>query len=238
MSTVLITGAGKRLGRAMAIHLSQRGFNIAIHYNSSQKEALEVRDICIKNGVKSEIFKYDLSRYRGAESLIESVYKRFRDLEILINSASVFIRSHTKETDIETFENNLNINFSSPFFLTKGFTSLVSKGSIINILDTKVSFYHDAYSSYSISKKMLYEFTKLSALEFAPNIRVNGIAPGTILPPNGVDEEYMERLLNKVPLKRKGEVEDILKSVDFLIESTFITGQTIFVDGGENIKGY
>jgi NAD(P)-dependent dehydrogenase (short-subunit alcohol dehydrogenase family) len=238
MGSALVTGGGKRLGREIAISLAKKGYNLAIHYNSSDKEAEEVKDICIGLGVRAETYQFDLKDYRESETFIDKIYQDFKDLEVLVNCASVFIRSHTKDTNIDTYENNMDINFSSPYFLAKGFAKSVDGGVIINLLDTKIGFYHDAYSSYSLSKKMLGEFTKLAALEFAPKIRVNGVAPGTILPPNGVDEEYMDRLINKVPLKRMGDPKDIVRTVEFLLDSDFITGEIIFVDGGENIKGY
>ncbi|MBN1968504.1 MAG: SDR family oxidoreductase [Candidatus Delongbacteria bacterium] len=236
MATALITGAAKRLGKEMALFLAKQGWNIAIHYNNSKYDAEKVMLSCKDFGVDSDIFKSDLLEYKNSAELIDSVSKRFPDLSILINSASVFLRNPLLNTDYEQFEQNFNINFTSPYFLSKEFAKKVSSGNIINILDTKIAFSHHVYSSYSLSKKVFGEFTRMAALELAPHIRVNGIAPGVILPPEGKDEEYLNRLINNVPLKKRGYPINILKTLDFLLDNDFITGQIIFVDGGENIK--
>lgn len=141
-----------------------------------------------------------------------------------------------KDGDLKDFDQEVAVNLRAPFILSSQFACHIREGAIINILDTNVSKNKTAHVSYLLTKKSLSELTRIAALELAPQIRVNAVAPGLILPPNSKGKDYLDRLAKNIPLKRKGEPADIAKAVHFLLENTYITGQTIFVDGGEHLK--
>jgi pteridine reductase len=235
MSTALVTGSAKRIGKEIALFLAGRGFNIALHYNTSKTEAEKIQGEIEKLTVKCKLFKCDLSLQDKTSGLIEEVFKTFPDLEILINSASVFKRSSILETSHKLFDEMFNINFKAPFFLVRDFVRLVKKGNIINILDTKISGSGFAYAAYTLSKKALEDLTLMSAKEFGPGIRVNGIAPGLILPPEGETSDYLDKIAANIPLKKRGDISNILKTVHFILDNDYITGQVIYVDGGQKL---
>ena len=236
MGTILITGGARRIGRYICEELASEGYNIAIHYNTSSQEA---KDFALylekKYFIKAKLYQSDFYDISMAKTLIDKVTTDFSDLNALVNNASIFKRAFTKETDEELFDKHFNVNFKFPYFLTKYFASKCRDGNVVNILDTKITLNQQAYSSYILSKKSLTDFTLMAAKEFAPNIRVNGIAPGFILPPVGQEEYYEKLALKKVPLKKVGSPENISKSVQFLLGNDFITGQILFVDGGEHL---
>ena len=247
---VLVTGGAKRLGKEIAWLFASLGYDIALHYNSSKNEAIktsiEIRD---KYKVNCTIYIADLLKETELETLIDQVFDDFPSIEILINSASIFTRAKIKDTSFDIFKNNIDLNFKAPFFLTKLFCNKIIKNSnnnegsnsnfnIINILDTKIDKKNQTvYSAYSLSKMALSEFTKLSAIEYAEyNIRVNGIAIGTILPPeNNTDFNNPENLKNHNLLKKIGSIKNLTKTVSFVVDNDFITGEIIFVDGGEKL---
>ena len=191
--SALITGGAKRIGKAIAVHLAESGFDIALHYNTSKKEALETAREIKGLGQKCLIFKCDFNKISNTLSLIKEVKKSFPSLNLLINNASIFKEGLLTNTDVNQFENHFNINLKTPFFLSRDFAKLCKRGHIINILDTNITRKHSKYFSYNLSKKMLHEFTKMAAVELAPNIRVNAVAPGPILPPPYKDLKYLQK---------------------------------------------
>ncbi len=234
--TVLITGGSKRIGRTIALHLAHFGYSIALHYNHSRKDAEALARIIKTLQVRCDIFEADLENAKDVAALIQQVRKKFPNLQALINNASIFEKSTLREGDIKDFDQEFAINLRAPFILCSQFASLIKEGTIINILDTNISKDKGGHFSYLLAKKSLADMTRLAALELAPEIRVNAVAPGLILPPESQGKDYLDRLAKNIPLKRKGEPTDIAKAVQFLLENTYITGQTIFVDGGEHLK--
>ena len=234
--SVLVTGGAKRIGKAIALHLAKNGYDIALHYNTSEKEA-KILTLEIKNiGQKCILFQHDFLKVTNGVNLIKKVKKKFPELSLLINNASVFNSGTFLKTDYKTLDKHFNINFKVPFFLSLDFAKLCKKGQIINMLDTNIIKRQSKYFAYTLSKKMLYEFTKMAAVELAPNIRVNAIAPGPILPPPRKDEEYLRLAGELVPLKRKGDIKNILQTLAFFLVNDYVTGQCIFVDGGKNLR--
>jgi len=232
----IITGGAKRIGRAIAIELAKEGYDIALHYNRSKNEALEVRDLIRKVGRRSEIFHLDLLNVEKFPSFMREIQAFNRDCLVLINNASIFEKARFLGTDFDLFERHININFRAPFFMTQQFASIFQTGTIINILDTKVARTLIEYFAYTLSKKALTEFTKMAAKELAPEYRVNGVGPGLILPPEGESEEYLKKLSEKIPLKKRGYPDDVISAVKFLINHQYITGECLFIDGGEHLK--
>lgn len=140
------------------------------------------------------------------------------------------------ETDPDLFDRHMQINFKTPFFLSQDFARICKKGLIINMLDTKIHKTLIEYFVYTLSKKVLFEFTQMAAKELGPDIRVNGIAPGLILPAAGMSEKEFEEMGERIPLKQTGSPQDIVQAVGFFMENDFISGEVISVDGGEHLK--
>jgi pteridine reductase len=244
IGTALITGAAKRIGRKMALELAAQGYDIVISYNNSANEAKKLSaEIAQKFSVKCEIFQCDLVDQNQAKKLAEFMVENFANWNLLINNASIFNKSKFLDTPEEEGFDNFNIHFFAPLILSKKFAQNVKakkiqNAQIINMIDKNIARFDTNYFYYLLSKKFLAEFTKMLALEIAPEVRVNGIAPGFIL--NSIDEENpsieTENLLKRIPLKTKGEVENILQAVEFLLKNKFVNGQILFIDGGASLN--
>jgi pteridine reductase len=238
MGTVLITGAAKRIGREIALNLASKGYNIALHYNKSEKEINKLRNEILKKNVESKIYQTDLSVEIEVTELVKKVRNDFFDLNTLINNASIYEKGLLTETENNFFSSIMDINFKAPFILTREFEKFCKKGNIINFLDSRINHNKSEYFIYTLSRKILADLTKMAAMELAPNIRVNGIAPGLILPQEGNKKEdplNYQKLIDKVPLKEKGDVADIVNGVNYLLESKYLTGEILFIDGGFNL---
>lgn len=233
--TALVTGGARRIGREIAEALANEGYNIALHYNTSEREAKEVARKIESIGRVCHLFPCDFTKMDEVFRLIPSVFEVFPDCALLVNNAAVFERGRLMNTDEESFDHQFTINFKVPFFLSRDFARHTKKGHIINIIDAKIAKTHIEYFTYTLTKKALYEFTKMAAKELAPEIRVNGVAPGLILPPPDKGDDYLERLSKKIPLQRRGEPQNVVKAILFLIQHDYITGECIFVDGGDHI---
>jgi len=235
--TALITGASKRIGKAVAGHLAAAGWNVAIHYSSSGKDAEElVAGFRQKYpGQEFGAVQADLSKIAETERLISETVKRFGVFSLLINNASVFNRGKITETTTSLFDSQVNINLRAPFILIRDFANLCKEGNIINFADTRITTNKPDYAAYSLSKKALWELTKMAALELAPAIRVNAVAPGLTLPPEGKDENYLLRLAKNIPMEKPPGLEPVLKSIDYILGNSHLTGQLLFADGGENL---
>jgi NAD(P)-dependent dehydrogenase (short-subunit alcohol dehydrogenase family) len=183
-------------------------------------------------GVKACSVQADLSDERDFGSLIARAKEAAGGLDILVNNASVFAPSTMKDVTFEGLVEQLKVNAWAPFTLSRDFARVVPKGKIVNLLDTRVAGYDWRHVSYILSKDMLATLTRMMAIDFAPDVTVNAVAPGLILPPAGKDESYLQRLAQSVPLKRHGEPEDIAAAALYLLKNDYLTGQVIFVDGG------
>ena len=232
----LITGASKRIGRAIAMALAEAGVSIVAHDRSAmEREIVKVCDEVADCGAKSWKVIADLERQEEYESLISRSIQAAGSLDILINNASIFRPGTLMDVGFRDVTQHLQVNAWTPFVLCREFARLVGCGKIINLLDTRITGYDRAHVAYVLSKCMLATMTKMCALEYAPAITVNGVAPGLILPPAGKDEDYLEQLAQTVPLKRHGGPGDVTGAVLYLLESDFITGQIIYVDGGRHL---
>lgn len=236
-NTALITGASKRIGRAIAEHLALKGWNIIVHYNHSSKEAEElVNHLCLKfPNQKFILVKANLSKTDEVVNLVENMVKEIGKFDLLVNNASVFDSAYLKDTSEELFSAQLDVNLKAPFFLIRDFANHCKQGNIINFVDTRVTSNKSNFAAYSLSKKALWDLTQMAALELAPEIRVNAIAPGVTLPPEDEDANYLQKLAQNIPMKKPGGVEPILKSIDYILENNHLTGQLLFADGGENL---
>lgn len=236
---VLITGASKRIGQALALGMAQDGFTILLHYFQSAQGAEATAEAIEKMGAACHLFKADLSDMAAVNHLAQQVFEApSKDWECrhLIHNASVFEAGSLHQTSEGLFDRHLQVNLKAPFFLTRSFAAgFRGEGSVINLLDTRIQNHSTTHFAYSLSKKMLFEFTKMAAKELAPRLRVNGVCPGLILPPDDEDELYLMEKSKTIPLQKIGSVAEILQAVRFLRDSPFVTGDCLFLDGGEHL---
>ncbi|MBS1571246.1 MAG: SDR family oxidoreductase [Bacteroidetes bacterium] len=231
----LVTGSGDRIGKSVALHLAKQGYSLLLHYNSSVEKAEKVKAEILNYGVDAEIFRANFLEDNDYYKLLTDFKNKGITLEILVNCASDFRPSNFQDEGKELLEKELKINFENAYLLTKAFAKVYDKGIIINFIDTKVAKNHTVHLDYLLSKKLLKEFTKIAAVELGPNFRVCGIAPGLILPPVDKDENYLLNLAQNIPLKTIGNLEEINKALQFIIDSYFFTGQILYIDGGEHL---
>lgn len=232
----LVTGASRRIGRSTAIALAGAGVHIVVHARRSREaEMLKVCGEVEACGVKCWRVTADIENPGEYESLIAGAIQTAGAVDVLVNNASIFTAGTLADVGWGDVVRHMQVNAWSPFVLSREFARLARKGSIVNILDTKISGYDRSHVAYILSKQMLASLTKMCAKEFAPDITVNAVAPGLILPPAGKDETYLENLAQTVPLKRHGGPDDITDAVLYLLSAGFVTGQIIFVDGGRRL---
>jgi len=237
----LVTGSAKRIGRAVANALADRGVHQAVHYRTSKTEAEDAVELFRVLGVEAESFQADLSQVKEVEALASEVLKRFGRLDILVNNASVFFPSPLGEVTDLQWDTLINTNLKGPFFLAQK-VGLAMKaavgGTIINIGDWAAERPYAGYLPYCISKAGVVAMTKGLAKALAPEVRVNCINPGPVMLPEDLSEAEKEEIMRKTPLQRTGSPTDIANAVVFLCEGTdFMTGAVITVDGGRAVWG-
>lgn len=235
----LITGSGIRLGRAIARALAEEGCDLALHYNSSAEEAESLREQLIGLGGRYELFQADLSDLGQIEDLIRSIHTSFSQVDILINNAGIYPKGKGLETDYQLLLDVFKLNLFAQFQLIKGFAIQLPEtalGKVVNISDSKVFKHGIDHFAYRLTKSAVNEMTMQFALELAPRITVNAVAPGIVMPLAGHEDIDLQPVAERrVPLKRIGSPEMVAENVVHLLKQDFITGQIIRVDGGENI---
>jgi pteridine reductase len=232
----LVTGAGKRIGRVLALRLAREGADVAVHYRSSRAEADEVVRAIEGLGRRGVAFGADLIKVSEIERLFEQVKDRFGRLDILVNSAASFVSTDFGSTTEQQWAESLDTNVRSPFFCSQAATPLLkrSKGVIVNFADTGGLVGWPGYIPHSISKAGVVMLTKSLAKKLAPDVRVNAIAPGTITM-EGDPPEWERDFVRDAPLKRTGTPEDVADAVSFLIHAKFMTGHVLVLDGGRTL---
>jgi len=220
----LVTGGARRIGKAIAEALQAEGVDVVVHYRQSADEAKALSPYTVQA---------DLESVDALASLVE----RAGPLDILINNASVFTRDTLAESTPERVLREFGINLFAPLELTRCFAAQAQQGAVINLLDRRIRANDTACLPYSLSKKGLEELTRLSALELAPNIRVNAVAPGPVLPPPEESDKSMSELAGRIPLNRFPTPGQIADAVIYLLKADSCTGQVIFVDGGQHLLG-
>lgn len=233
--TAIITGGARRLGRDIVLDLARLGWDIALHYNHSDRQAHALRQEIIAMGRHCTIYKADLSRLAEAKKLISSVFAASPDCRVLINNAAVFERANLADTTEDMFDRNISVNLKAPIFLTQMFAARAGCGCVVNMLDSRVARNVGAYFAYMLTKKALADFTLLAARQLAPDIRVNGVCPGLILPPDDKSDDTFAKIIPKIPMLRKGEPVEVVAAVRFLVESDYVTGQLLYIDGGDHL---
>jgi glucose 1-dehydrogenase len=236
----MITGAAVRIGREIALGLAADGYRVAVHYNSSAAEAAQtVQEIRQAGGV-AESFQGDLSDPAStAEALCAAVSEKFGTLDVLINNASLFEAGTLLEATTDQWHRQFTVNLQAPFFLCRSFTARLPqdrRGHIINICDWRGERHPPGNDIYTLTKSGLTGMTQMLARELAPRIQVNGIHPGAILAPPDGDEDHDRRAVETIPLNRTGSPQDIVRAVQYLLRSPFVTGELLNVTGGEHLS--
>jgi pteridine reductase len=235
----LVTGAGRRLGRAMAQALARRGMTLALHYNSSEEGARSLAQEVKGAGGRAVTFQADLTDARAAENLPQQIASRLGSLDVLVNSAAVMHRLTLEETGPEQWDAILNLNLRSVFFCTRGAAPALRKarGKVVNLADLAGLEPWPGFVAHSVSKAGVVMLTKVLARSLAPEVTVNAIAPGAVLVPEDYTEEDRQRLVRSTPLRRLGSPSDVVSALLYLLEGgDYVTGEVLVVDGGRNTK--
>ncbi len=234
--SVLITGAAKRIGREIALSMADDGWDIAIHYNSSKKEAEELLQEIVDKGVRACKIQADLANETQVLQIISQANEELGEISCLINNASSFKNDDITDMSRDIWDAHMQINLRAPVILSQEFAKqLNGKGNIINMLDYCVLSPSDKFLSYTASKSALWTLTQTLAKQLAPNIRVNAIGPGHCLPNCKETDESFQEAIQSTPLKEAISVKDICQTVEFFLKTPSITGQIIALDGGKHL---
>jgi pteridine reductase len=236
----LVTGAGKRVGKAIALELARAGADVAVHYGSSQVEAEATACEIASLGGRSVALQADLSEPAHIDQLFDRIERDLGGADILVNSAALFEKAPLEELDRSKWERMIQVNLTAPFLCCRhAAPSMKAKGEgdIVNICDIGGMAAWKGFTHYNVSKAGLIMLTRALALELAPEIRVNGVAPGTVLFPDDYDPDTKKRIVSRIPMGREGSPQDVVDTVLFLLTGPrYITGQVIAVDGGRSSR--
>jgi pteridine reductase len=234
----LVTGAGTRVGRVIALALGRAGMRVGVHYAGSQRGARETADEIIGMGSEARTLPGDLTDPATAPRLVEHTAKVFGRLDVLVNSAAIMLRTPVGEVLVEDWDAMFALNLRAPFFLSQSAARVMADrgGCIINIADLAAFEAWRGYIPHAITKAGLVQMTRGLAHALAPKIRVNAIAPGAVMLPDGTTPAEGEKLISTTPLGRIGSADDVAQAVLYLISADFVTGETIIVDGGRHVR--
>ena len=236
---LLITGAATRVGKAIALHFAERGWNIALHYFRSSTKAKELKKIIEQHWVKVALIKADLKNPKQTEKIIPLAKKKLGAINCLVNNAALFEKDDITNFTNKSWNDHLNINLLAPTILTKQFAKQAPKktvSNIINIIDQRIFNLTPFFMSYTISKSGLQTLTKTMAMRLGPNIKVNAIAPGPTIKSKRQTDKHFRNQVRATLLKKSVRLEDICDTVEFLINNNSVTGQIIAVDSGQNLS--
>jgi pteridine reductase len=233
----LVTGAGQRVGQAIAIALGAEGMHVAVHYRESASGAEQTAEAVRRAGGRALTLAADLTSRDAARRLVDTAVDELGALDLVVASAASFERVPLEQVDDDAWDRSLSLNLASPFALVQQAVPALraARGSVVFITCSSATVPMKSYLPYVVSKGALKHLMKTLALELAPEIRVNAVAPGTVLPPPSYDAEAVRRLSRAIPLGRVGQAEDIARAVVFLASSPFVTGHELAVDGGRSV---
>lgn len=236
---VLVTGAARRVGRAIALEFASKGCRVIVHYRSSENEAQDLVAEIVRRGGKADALRADLSQRIEVQSLIREIENRHGYVDVLVNNASEFFETPLLTTSDDDWDRMLRSNLTAPFWLARRAAPMMIErkcGVIVNIVDVQAERYLDDHLAYCVSKAGLAMLTKGLARELAPHVRVVGVAPGPVVWPEHYSQAKRDAIEHRVPLKRGGSAEDVAHAVRFLVEEAdFVTGDILNVDGGAAI---
>jgi NAD(P)-dependent dehydrogenase (short-subunit alcohol dehydrogenase family) len=240
--TALVTGAARRVGRAIACDLARAGWAVAVHYNSSPDDAAETVRLINSAGGRAATLKADLTDETAVRGLVGAAERALGPVTLLVNNASVFENDTATTADRAVWDANMAVNLRAPFVLSQEMVARLGQGrksaeagNIVNILDQRVLNLTPFFTSYTVSKAALWTLTQTLAMAFAPGVRVNGIGPGPVLPSPRQTEEQFKRQYELLPLGRAVDPDEICRAVRFILESPSMTGQIILLDAGQHL---
>ena len=235
---IIITGGATRIGAAISKKLSGPGIEMVIHYNKSKSSAEKLKKELSKSKTKVYLVKGDLSKEKDVKKIVKFAKSKLKYFDCLVNNASLFENDKIENFTTNSWGRHLRTNLRAPALLSKEFAKNIksSNNNIINIIDQRIFKLTPFFFSYTISKTGLYTLTKTSAMSLAPNIRVNGIAPGPTLKNKKQTEKNFRKQYLATPLKRQVDLKEICNAVDFLINNRSITGQVLAIDSGQNLN--
>jgi pteridine reductase len=234
----LVTGGGRRVGKALALALARRGAIVAVHYNESEAGARDVVAAIARDGGRAQSFGADLTDNELAAKLPDNVAAAFGRLDVVVNSAAVMIRTPFGEVTATVWDEIFALNLRAPFLISQAAAPHLkrAKGAIVNIADLAAFETWPGYIPHGLTKSGIVHMTKSLARILAPEVRVNAIAPGTVLLPDDWSDKDAAHLDETTPLKRQGSPDDVAATMLFLLDADYITGETIVVDGGRRIR--
>ena len=235
---IIITGGATRIGAAIAQRLSGPNKEIVIHFNKSRSKAEILRKKLVKLGAKIYLVKADLSKEKDVYKIIKFSKLKMKYFDCLINNASIFENDKLLNFNSKSWEKHITINLKAPAILCKEFGKNIrgKNNNIVNIIDQRVFKLTPHFFSYTISKTGLYTLTKTSAMSLAPNVKVNGIAPGPTIKNKRQSDKHFKNQYLATPLKHQVDVKEICNAVDFFIKNSSITGQVLAIDSGQNLN--
>lgn len=236
----LVTGGAVRVGRSLSLGLAEAGYNVVVNYHTSGSAAREVERRIAELGRRALLAPGDVSASEDVDRIAGQVEHAYGRLDLLVNSAATFRARPLLDVDEEEWDDVMAVNLKGPFLLARAAAPLLraSKGCIVNVLDLSAVQPWTGHPHHSVSKAGLLHLTRILARVLAPHVRVNAVAPGTVLPPEGYDPDDLERERRRVPLARLGNPQDVVRTVLFLQASPFVTGEMILVDGGQHLVGH
>lgn len=234
--TVLVTGAARRVGRAIALELGRAGARLALHCHASRAEAEAVAEEIVGAGAPAPlVLEQDLREPEGARRLVERVVAKAGSIDALVNNAAVLERAPLGALDDRALTGILDVNLAAPLRLSREAVA-AGASAIVNVVDVAAAQPWANHVAYAASKAGLAHATRCLAVELAPRVRVNAVAPGTVLFPEDWPEERRQRQRARIPLGREGTPEDVARAVRFLLESGYLTGVVLPVDGGSSLR--
>jgi NAD(P)-dependent dehydrogenase (short-subunit alcohol dehydrogenase family) len=234
----LVTGAAKRIGRALALDLAAAGFDLAVHYRTSAAEAQAVVAAAVALGRRAVALPADLADEEASATLVGQAAAALGPITLLVNNAAVFDYDRPETADHERWQRQMAINLRAPLVLTQGLLAQLpaaGEANIVNLIDARVLNLTPHYTSYTISKAGLWVLTQHLARALAPRVRVNALAPGPVLPHAGMSEEAFAALARATPLGRGPSVEEICRALRAILEAPAMTGQLLALDGGRHL---
>jgi NAD(P)-dependent dehydrogenase (short-subunit alcohol dehydrogenase family) len=235
---LLITGAARRIGAAIATQLASDGWHVIIHCNRNRQSADELCNNLLQKGFKAEVLQADLSNPDACIKLIQQA-SQGEGLDALINNASLFVYDEITEFSAQTLQSHMAVNVAAPAILTAEFAKNIrheNQGCVINMLDSKLFGLNPDYFTYTLSKAALQNFGILAAQAYAPKLRVNAIAPGITLPSGGQTQEEFEKSHQRNLLRKGADTEDIVAAARLILSTSSMTGETIILDGGAHLQ--
>lgn len=233
----LVTGAGRRIGRALAVALGGEKMRVAVHHNSSATDAAQTVEMIVAAGGTATVFQADLTGNSAPDALVAAVVAEMGSLDVVINSAAVMQKTPVGEVTVQEWDAMFALNLRAPFFIAQAAAkAMAEEGSIVNIADLAAFETWPAYIPHAISKAGVVKMTESLARALAPRVRVNCIAPGAVLLPDDWDDDTALRFAATTPLKKLGDPSDVVAAMLYFLRADYVTGETLVVDGGRRIR--